>query len=246
MREIRVYVDSALEPGRRVTLSSQAAQHVTKVLRLRDGATLTVFNGGGGEYQATLRIAGREAAIEVGEYRAVDREPPVRLILLQALARGERMDFVIQKATELGVHRIIPVAAARSVVQLDADRSDKRTHHWQAVAAAACEQSGRNTLPIIDSPLSFEAALSAVSKVDCRLLLLPEATTSLAGNLAAAKQTPEIALLVGPEGGLEETEVERALEVGFRAARLGPRVLRTETAGLAALSALQCLAGDFA
>jgi 16S rRNA (uracil1498-N3)-methyltransferase len=246
MREIRVYVDSALEPGRRVTLSSQAAQHVTKVLRLRDGATLTVFNGGGGEYQASLRIAGRGAAIEVGEYRAIDRESPVRLILLQALARGERMDFVIQKATELGVHRIIPVAATRSVVQLDADRSDKRTHHWQAVAAAACEQSGRNTLPIIDSPLSFEAALSAVSKIQCRLLLLPEATTSLAGNLAPTEQTPEIALLVGPEGGLEETEVERALEVGFRAARLGPRVLRTETAGLAALSALQCLAGDFA
>lgn len=246
MREIRVYVDSPLESGRRIMLSTQAAQHVTKVLRLRDGASLTVFNGRGGEYQATLRIAGREVGVELGEHRAVDRESPVRLILLQALARGERMDFVIQKATELGVHRIIPVAAARSVVQLDADRGDKRTHHWQAVAAAACEQSGRNTLPIIDPPLSFEAALSTVTEVECRLLLLPEATTSLAGGLTPAAQTREIALLVGPEGGLEETEAERALDVGFRAVRLGPRVLRTETAGLAALSALQCLAGDFA
>lgn len=246
MREIRVHVDSALESGHRVTLSPQAAQHVTKVLRLRDGATLTVFNGRGGEYRATLRIVGREAAIEVGEYRAVDRESPVRLILVQALARGERMDFVIQKATELGIHRIIPVAAARSVVQLDADRGDKRTHHWQAVAAAACEQSGRNTLPIIDSPQSFESALGAVSNIDCRLLLLPEASSSLASALPIAQVPQEIALLVGPEGGLEETEVERALEVGFRATRLGPRVLRTETAGIAALSALQCLVGDFA
>jgi 16S rRNA (uracil1498-N3)-methyltransferase len=156
------------------------------------------------------------------------------------------MDFVIQKATELGVHRIIPVAAARSVVQLDADRGDKRALHWQAVAAAACEQSGRNTLPIIDAPLSFESALSAVSHVDGRLLLMPEASASLASALTGFDPPREIALLVGPEGGLEETEAERALEVGFRAIRLGPRVLRTETAGLAALSALQCLAGDFA
>jgi len=246
MREIRVYVDALLESGRLVTLGTQAAQHVTKVLRLREGATLTVFNGRGGEYQATLRIAGREVGVELGEHRAVDRESPLRLILLQALARGERMDFVIQKATELGAHRIIPVAAARSVVQLDADRGDKRTHHWQAVAAAACEQSGRNTLPIIDPPLSFEAALSAVTQVDCRLVLVPEATTSLAGSLTPRKPKQEVAVLVGPEGGLEETEVERALEVGFQAVQLGPRVLRTETAGLAALAALQCLAGDFA
>jgi len=246
MREIRVYVDALLESGRLVTLGTQAAQHVTKVLRLREGATLTVFNGRGGEYQATLRIAGREVGVELGEHRAVDRESPLRLILLQALARGERMDFVIQKATELGAHRIIPVAAARSVVQLDADRGDKRTHHWQSVAAAACEQSGRNTLPIIDPPRSFEAALSAVTQVDCRLVLVPEATTSLEGSLTPRKPKQEVAVLVGPEGGLEETEVERALEVGFQAVQLGPRVLRTETAGLAALAALQCLAGDFA
>jgi len=246
MREIRVHVDSALEPGRRVTLGNQVAQHVTKVLRLRDGARLTVFDGRGGEHHATLRLSGREAIIEVGEHQLIERESPLRLSLLQALARGERMDLVIQKATELGAHRIIPFAAARSVVQLDSDRGDKRTHHWRAVAAAACEQSGRNTLPIIDAPLSFESALVAVSHVDGRLLLLPEASASLASALTRTDPPRELALLVGPEGGLEETEVERALEVGFRAIRLGPRVLRTETAGLAALSALQCLAGDFA
>ncbi len=246
MREIRVYVDTALESDLRVTLSPQTAQHVSKVLRLRDGATLTAFDGRGGEYHAILRLTGREAVIEVGDHRLIERESPLRLILLQALARGERMDFVIQKATELGVHRIIPVAAARSVVQLDAERGDKRAHHWQAVAASACEQSGRNTLPIIDLPQSFESALGSVSNIDCRLLLLPEASSSLASALSIAGQPQYIALLVGPEGGLEETEVERALEVGFRAARLGPRVLRTETAGLAALSALQCLAGDLA
>ncbi|MFZ9668093.1 MAG: RsmE family RNA methyltransferase, partial [Steroidobacteraceae bacterium] len=140
MRETRVYVDSPLESGRRIPLSSQTAQHVAKVLRLRDGAALSVFDGHGGEYRAILRVSGREVAVEVGEHRSIERESPIRLVLLQALARGERMDFVIQKATELGVHRIIPVAAARSVVQLDAERSDKRIHHWQAVAAAACEQ----------------------------------------------------------------------------------------------------------
>jgi 16S rRNA (uracil1498-N3)-methyltransferase len=230
MRETRVYVDSPLESGRRIPLSSQTAQHVAKVLRLRDGAVLSVFNGHGGEYRAILRLSGREVAIEVGEHRNIEREAPIRLVLLQALARGERMDFVIQKATELGVHRIVPVAAARSVVQLDADRSDKRILHWQAVAAAACEQCGRNT----------------VSNIACRVALLPEAAASLATVLVGTDQPNEIALLVGPEGGLEETEVERALDCGFRAIRLGPRVLRTETAGLAALSALQCLAGDFA
>lgn len=246
MRETRVYVDSPLESGRRIPLDSQTAQHVAKVLRLRDGAGLSVFNGHGGEYRAILRLSGREVAIEVGEHRNIEREAPIRLVLLQALARGERMDFVIQKATELGVHRIVPVAAARSVVQLDADRSDKRILHWQAVAAAACEQCGRNKLPRIDAPLSFEAALGAVSNIACRVALLPEAAASLASVLVGTDQPKEIALLVGPEGGLEETEVERALDCGFRAIRLGPRVLRTETAGLAALSALQCLAGDFA
>ena len=246
MRETRVYVDSPLESGRRIPLSSQTAQHVAKVLRLRDGAALSVFDGHGGEYRAILRVSGREVTVEVGEHRSIERESPIRLVLLQALARGERMDFVIQKATELGVHRIIPVAAARSVVQLDAERSDKRMHHWQAVAAAACEQCGRNTLPRIDPPLSFEAALGAVSNIVCRAVLLPEASASLASAIAGTDQPREVALLVGPEGGLEETEVERALDCGFRAVRLGPRVLRTETAGLAALSALQGLAGDFA
>ncbi|MFM7395986.1 MAG: 16S rRNA (uracil(1498)-N(3))-methyltransferase [Gammaproteobacteria bacterium] len=246
MREIRVHVEATLSSGRRVTLSRQAAQHVTKVLRLRDGASLIVFDGRGGEYPATLHLAGREVHVEVGNHRALERESPVRLTLLQALARGERMDFVVQKATELGVHRIIPVAAARSVVQLDADRGDKRTLHWQAVAAAACEQSGRNTLPLIDPPVSFESALNAVSSIDHRLVLLPESSASLPEVLTGPARPLEVALLVGPEGGFEETEVERALELGFRAVRLGPRVLRTETAGLAALAALQCLAGDFA
>ena len=245
MREIRVYVDSPLAVGHRVTLSNQAMQHVTKVLRLRHGASLTVFDGRGGEYAATLQLEGRHASVEVGTHRPIERESPLRITLLQALARGERMDFVIQKATELGAHRIIPVAAARSVVQLDAERSDKRTSHWQAVAAAACEQSGRNTLPLIDPPQSLESALQAVSTLGVRLLLIPEVTGSLCTLASSADSAKEVALLVGPEGGFEETEVERALETGFEGVRIGPRILRTETAGLAALAALQCLAGDF-
>lgn len=246
MRRTRVHLDAPLAAGRRVTLPAQAAQHVTKVLRLRHGAALTVFDGRGGEYEATLELEGRHAHVSIADHRLIERESPIRITLLQALARGERMDFVIQKATELGVHRIIPVAAARSVVQLDAERSDKRTSHWYGIAAAACEQSGRNTLPRIETPQPFESALRSVTSLDLRLLLWPEATDSLRDRLGASGTVSEIALLVGPEGGFEELEVEQAQIAGFQPVRLGPRVLRTETAGLAALAALQCLAGDLA
>lgn len=245
MREVRIHLDSPLGSGRRVALPPQAAQHVTRVLRLRSGAALTVFDGRGGEYAATLEVAGRDTAtVELGEHSAIERESPLRITLLQGLARGERMDWVVQKATELGVQRIVPVATARSVVQLDAERGTKRTDHWLAIAAAACEQCGRNTLPEIAAPLSLEAALREASATDLRLALHPDSGESLRTVLGADVACPSVALLIGPEGGLDETEVALARQDGFRVVHLGPRVLRTETAGIAALAALQCLAGD--
>lgn len=255
MREIRVFVESPLVAGRRTELSDQAAQHVTKVLRLRSGASVTAFDGHGGEYRATLGLAGRgQAFLEVGEYVAIERESPLRITLLQGLARGERMDWVVQKATELGVHRIIPVATARSVVQLDAERGDKRSSHWRAIAAAACEQCGRNTLPSLEAPAPLDAALRAATPLSRRFVLEPQGSSSLGklladsiiGEPSSSGQSGEIALLVGPEGGLEDTEVALSIQHGFKPVSLGPRVLRTETAGLAALAALQCLQGDLA
>lgn len=257
LREVRIHLDlppaePPLTRGRQVALPPQASQHLTRVLRLRSGAALTVFDGRGGEYAATLELAGRDtgrdaARVLIGEHRPIERESPLRITLLQGLARGERMDWVVQKATELGVARLVPVATTRSVVQLDADRGGRRSGHWLAVAAGACEQCGRNTLPQIAAPLSLAAALQDVATVERRFVLDPEGGETLRNMVAGwdgSVALRELALLVGPEGGLDEAELELARQQGFRPLRLGPRVLRTETAGIAALAALQCLAGD--
>lgn len=251
MREVRVHVDpvltgATLASGRRIELPVQAAQHLTRVLRLRDGATLTAFDGRGGEYRATLHLGNRgAAAIEVHEHRPTERESALRITLLQGLARGERMDWVIQKATELGVAAIVPVASNRSVVQLEAERGDRRVQHWRAVAAAACEQCGRNSPPRIDAPQDFSAALASVADLPLQLLLEPGSGRALR-EVLGERPPKALALLVGPEGGWDELEIELARQAGCATVQLGPRVLRTETAGLAALAAVQCLAGDFA
>jgi 16S rRNA (uracil1498-N3)-methyltransferase len=166
---------------------------------------------------------------------------------LQGVARGERMDFVVQKATELGVQRIVPVMTARCVVQLGAERADRRREHWLAVAASACEQCGRNRLPLISEPLTLAAACDAAPD-SLRCLLDPEAGSTLREALEAriddGHPLRSVTLLVGPEGGLEQGEQQLALRAGFSAVRFGPRILRTETAALATIAALQCLAGD--
>jgi len=259
MRDIRVHLDPALTGralacGQRVELPAAAAQHLTRVLRLRDGATLTVFDGRGGEYAATLQLGLRGAAqVDVGEHRAIERESRVRIMLLQGLARGERMDWIIQKATELGVAAIMPIASQRSVVQLESERGDRRLQHWRAIALAACEQCGRNTPPTLEAARSLAEALACVAAEPLRLLLEPTAEQTLQDALSAPSGGPagevdeprRVVLLVGPEGGWDPLELALAHAAGCRAVRLGPRVLRTETAGLAALVAVQCLAGDF-
>lgn len=246
MRPIRLYSSEPLAAHREQALPQEAARHVLRVLRLRAGDPLTLFDGRGGEYAARLAHAGRgTATVEIGEHLEIERESPLSITLLQALARGEKMDWIVQKATELGVAHIVPVTVDRSVVRVaDEERADRKLAHWQAVAASACEQCGRNRLPRIAAPTGLMAALALAGNSSVGLLLSPGAPDSLAAAARDGGLAAPVALLVGPEGGLEAHEIASARHHGFREVHLGPRVLRTETAALAAISVLQALAGD--
>jgi 16S rRNA (uracil1498-N3)-methyltransferase len=242
MRTTRVYVDLELNSDREIVLPLGQSTHLLRVLRLRAGAALTLFNGRGGEYAAELVGSGKSGArLAVRAHSPVERESPLALTLLQGIARGDRMDVIVQKATELGVTRIVPLSCEFSVVRLDAANRQRRADHWRAVAIAACEQCGRNRLPEVEGIGDFSEACRT-SSAQLRLMLLPQAPESLATLAAAGLRSA--ALLVGPEGGLSGREQLLAQSCGFRPCRLGPRILRTETASLAALAALQATAGD--
>ena len=241
MRSTRIYVDIELAGERQVVLPAAQSSHLLRVLRLRPGAALTLFNGRGGEYAAELMGADKAGArLSIRAHADLERESPLRVTLLQGIARGERMDLIVQKATELGVQRIVPLSCEFSVVRLDASNRRRRSEHWRAVAIGACEQCGRNRIPQID-PIGDFGEVCAASDAELRLMLLPQAPDSLTAVAAAARSA---AILVGPEGGLSGREQLLAQRCGFRACRLGPRILRTETAALAALAALQACAGD--
>ena len=243
MRLIRVHVEAALVRGARVELQGTAAEHVTRVLRLGAGDAVTLFNGDGADYPARINAL-RKGAVEVAVLGTspARAESPLALTLVQGVARSERMDLVVQKATELGVAAIVPVVTARSVVRLDADKRAAKLAHWRGIVIAACEQCGRARLPSLAEPLGLAAWLAQAPAAGMRrLLLAPDAGTSL---VQAATGAASVTLLVGPEGGLEESERDAALAVGYLPCRLGPRVLRSETAAVAALSVLQAVAGD--
>jgi 16S rRNA (uracil1498-N3)-methyltransferase len=244
VRLTRVYVDAPLAAGTRVILEGNAASHVTRVLRLRVGEALTLFNGAGGEYAASIEAArGGRLTVAVGEPRTVERESPLTLTLAQGVSRGERMDLVVQKATELGVSAIVPLFTERSVVRLGAQQAERKLNHWRAIAIAACEQSGRNRLPNVAPPVSLADVLrSGADREGGRLLLSPGATSRLD---ALPRPATSVTVLIGPEGGLTNAEQEAAVAAGFLPVRLGPRVLRTETAAIAALALLQREFGDF-
>ena len=242
MRLRRVYVDAPLEAGTRIRLERSAAGHVTRVLRLRVGEALTLFNGRGGEYAASLvESSGAEVTVAVGEYRAIERESPLAITLAQGISRGERMDLVVQKATELGVNQLAPLILERSVVRLDAQQAHRKLNHWHAIAVGACEQSGRNRLPEVLAPATLREFLQAAALAPTRLLLSPTAARRLEDLDAPVSA---VSLLIGPEGGLADSEQAAALAAGFSAVRLGPRVLRTETAAIVALTLLQLEFGD--
>lgn len=248
MRVTRVHVPAALSSGAQVVLPDAAARHVTRVLRLAAGDALGVFDGRGNEFAAVISSIARDRVeVLIGAPLENRSESPLRITLLQGVARGDKMDLILQKATELGVTAIRPLLTARSTVKLGAEGIAKRHAHWEGVVAAACEQSGRATLPVLAPAASLAAELSGGGG-GLKLLLAPEEGSPglavlLEQHAGAAQQG--VRLLIGPEGGFDDAEAAQALAAGFLRCRLGPRVLRTETAGLAAIAALQVLAGDW-
>ncbi len=251
MRVPRVYLDQALQSGAELALDKAAAHYLVSVLRLRADDSLIVFNGSGGEYAATLQsVTNKQATITVGSHSLGVAPSPVQIVLAIGLSRGERMDWVIQKAVELGVNEIIPLFTERCEVKLKGERALKKRGHWQQIAISACEQSQRNDVPTIKPAQSLSEFLTAVAtpgNTDLKLILDPRAEQSLSSTLlnqGASANT--VVLLSGPEGGFSDGEIELAQQEGVISAGLGPRVLRTETAPLAALSMVQALLGDMA
>ena len=240
----RLYVPVPLESGATLPLDSDRSHYVSRVLRLRAGDELVLFDGRGGAHAASIADLSRNrVTVTIGERIGRDVESPLAIRLIQGISRGERMDFVVQKATELGVRRITPVITKFSVVRLDAAKAQKRAEHWTKIAQGACEQCGRNRLPEIDAPQAFGAMLDSLGPGEARIVLQPGTDQPLASPRFAGRH---IELLIGPEGGLSDGELEQAAAAGFVACSLGPRILRTETAALAALAVLQAAHGDLA
>jgi 16S rRNA (uracil1498-N3)-methyltransferase len=238
----RFYIDQPLAPGARFSLPPGPARHAARALRLAPGDVITLFNGRGGEYAARIeRINKDEVAVSVSGFADIERESPLRVVLAQGISSGERMDYTLQKAVELGVAAIQPIAARRSVVKLTGERADKRVAHWQGVVASACEQCGRNQVPVVAPPLALAPWLG--QQMNVRMLFLSPLAESRLTDLPAPSGTD--CLVAGPEGGFEADEVAALHAAGAIPVRLGPRVLRTETAALAALAAMQTLWGDF-
>jgi 16S rRNA (uracil1498-N3)-methyltransferase len=240
----RFYLDQTLAPGARFSLPPGPARHAARALRLGVDDAITLFNGRGGEYAARIeRIHKDEVAVSVTGFTDVERESRLRVTLAQGISSGERMDYTLQKAVELGVAAIQPIAARRSVVKLAGERADRRVSHWQGVVASACEQCGRNQVPPVATPLTLAGWLGQERPAGGRLLFLSPLAEARLADLPAPSAMD--CLIAGPEGGFEDDEIAALHAAGATPVRLGPRVLRTETAALAALAAMQTLWGDF-
>jgi 16S rRNA (uracil1498-N3)-methyltransferase len=239
----RFHCPFPLAPGATVDLPPEAMHHATKVLRMNDGDGVILFDGRGGAWFGTLRRVGKAMAVVLQSFADMDREPPLAITLAQGLPAADKMDWIVQKAVELGVAAIRPVACRRSVIRLSGERMERRVAHWQAVVIAACEQCRRNRVPEVGTLRDLPQFLGETSVQNpLRLVLAPEAGRRLA---ELPQPVEPVMLLVGPEGGLEEGELMAAVSAGFQPVSLGPRVLRTETAGIAALAAMLALWGDF-
>jgi 16S rRNA (uracil1498-N3)-methyltransferase len=248
MRLTRVYVEAVLTPGSVVELPPDTASHVAKVLRARLGDELTLFNGDGRECNGTIdAVRGSRVAASVGESRQVDRESPLAITLVQCVPRGDRMDFIVQKATELGVSRIVPVLSQRSVVRLDAGQAESKANHWRAVAVSACEQCGRNRLPSIDAAQPLLNYLGSSSPGQGpRLVFAPDSASPPGAERRSGLNSDIVVaeVAIGPEGGFASDELEAFRVSGFSQVGFGPRILRTETAAIAAVVWLQARFGD--
>ena len=239
-RAPRLFCDEVLSPGATVRLTERAARHLA-ALRLKAGDPVTLFNGDGFESSALLAEIGKRGALATVKRRdAVDRESPLAVHLVQGICAADRMDLVLQKATELGVGSILPVSTARSIVRLSPERRERRETHWQNVVIAACEQCGRNRIPQVEATLPLPNFIAGAPRDGTRVLLAPDGDAGFRGLTISAP----VWVLIGPEGGLTPEERGVATRAGFMPVRFGPRVLRTETAPLAALAALQALYGD--
>ena len=242
MRISRIYIDQPLQVGAKIPLSPDAARHLVTVLRARVGAPLILFNGQGGEYRATLtEVGSKKATATIESFADIDRCSPLGIHLGIGLSRGDRFDLVIQKATELGVAEITPLYTERTEVKLKGDRTDKKLRHWQQIVISACEQCQLNRIPIVHTPTTLSEWLAS-TRAQQKFVLHHRSKR----NLRDYVDTPQsVALAIGPEGGLSEHEIAICREKGFESLTLGPRVLRTETAPLAAISLLQFVWGDW-
>lgn len=238
----RIYQNCSLQVGSELSLDEKASHHLAKVLRVAIQEKITLFNGQGGEFEAVV-IAIDKKTVRVNLIKFIDkeRESPIHICLAQGIARGEKMDFIIQKAVELGVNCIVPLNTERSNVKLNQEREAKRLQHWQSIIISACEQSGRNHLPQLMAPMRLSQWLEQ-AKYDYQFVLSPHVNTKLSSIKIVAQQS--LSLLIGSEGGLSEKEIALAQQQGFITLNLGPRVLRTETASLAALAVIQSNFGD--
>jgi 16S rRNA (uracil1498-N3)-methyltransferase len=253
MRLTRVFVEAELQSGSVMELPRETGAHLAKVLRARNGDAVVLFNGDGREFAGVIeKVQGSRVSASIGVARSIDRESPFPLTLVQCVPRGDRMDFIVQKATELGVVRIVPVLSQRSVVRLDASQSASKQAHWRAVAMSACEQCGRNRLPSVNAPLpllSYLGTLAPPAGGELRLVLEPERARHAeqgAHTLEIAPPGPKSSaeIAIGPEGGFAPEELEAFDLSAYSRLGLGPRVLRTETAAIAAVVVLQARFGD--
>ncbi|WP_282296024.1 16S rRNA (uracil(1498)-N(3))-methyltransferase [Stenotrophomonas sp. PS02289] len=242
MRVTRSFVETPLAVGQQISLPEDVANHLVRVMRLREGEGCVLFNGDGHDYHATLvELGKRNAQVRIDAVQTLDNESPLSITLLQGIARGEKMDLILQKATELGVQRIVPVNAERTEVKLDAARAEKRLAHWHSVVVSACGQSGRAVVPSVGAPQSLLDAARSMPAESLKLTLDPQGEHRLS-TLSSAPGGVVIA--IGPEGGWSPRDRLALAEAGFQGLQLGPRILRTETAGLAAIAAVQARLGD--
>lgn len=241
MRVPRIYHSGELAPEKIVTLEDDAANHVGRVLRLAVDAQIILFNGLGGQYKAVLVESGKKKVIaKITEFNDIDIESPLSIHLGQGISRGDKMEMTIQKAVELGVNQITPLFTERCGVKLSGERLAKKVNQWKKIVVSACEQCGRNSIPVIHPAISLEEWLAQPSN-ELKLNLHPRASYSIN---SLPEPTNGIRLVIGPEGGLSDIEIEQASQTGFDEVLIGPRVLRTETAGLTVISALQTRFGD--
>lgn len=240
MRIPRLYVDQLLATNQLAELPEASSHYISKVLRLAEGSPLTLFNGQGGYFTAIIQhITKKNVTVQLQQHHLTEYESPLTIHLAIAISKGDRMEWVIQKATELGVSEITPLISARVELKLKGERLEKKLQHWKKIAISACEQCGRNRIPTINKLITIDEWL-ITAKADKKLVLHHRTDQALNSN----EPITSAALLIGPEGGLNENEINKAESNGFEALHLGPRILRTETAPLVAITLLQSVWGD--